>query len=203
MTRSDIMRCIRSTGNSSTERKLQEMFTKMGVTGYRRHLKDVFGRPDFVFLDEKVAVFTDGCFFHGCDDHYRPPKTNTKFWMRKINANRRRDMEAINALTRASWKVFRIWEHDIADAITLRDIVRRIMRAIDNPDEPGYTPLCYDITEWRTNHMCRTCKRKTEHYTKDVTGFGVYLKTICAMCLAATCRINGVIVYGGSLARSV
>jgi len=71
----------------------------------------VHGHPDFVFRRERVAVFVDGCFWHGCPKCYRRPKSNRKFWDAKAARNRARDAEVTRALRRAGWTVVRIWEH--------------------------------------------------------------------------------------------
>lgn len=91
------------------------------VCGWRRHVtitsrdrdgKAVKVRPDFVFLAARVAVFVDGCFWHGCPDHSSVPRTNSAFWRKKLRRNASRDL-LVSAVLRASrWTVFRIWEHE-------------------------------------------------------------------------------------------
>lgn len=80
------------------------------------------GRPDFVFLRSKVAVFVDGCFWHGCPTHYHAPATRSEFWQSKLRRNQVRDSMVTRQLTEAGWKVVRIWEHtiksDLADAVS-------------------------------------------------------------------------------------
>jgi DNA mismatch endonuclease, patch repair protein len=66
---------------------------------------------DLVFTRAKVAVFMDGCFWHGCPDHHRPARTNAEFWRTKIDANRARDTETDAALVGRGWTVIRVWEH--------------------------------------------------------------------------------------------
>jgi len=84
--------------------------------GYRYRLKNRLpGRPDIVFPTERVAVFVDGCFWHGCPEHYQKPATNVEFWREKIRKNKQRD-EEINALLKSQgWKVLRFWEHEVRD----------------------------------------------------------------------------------------
>ena len=79
-------------------------------TGWRRQLP-LPGRPDFAFPKAKVAVFTDGCFWHGCPRCYTRPKSNRKFWDTKVIRNRERDREVSRGLRRKGWRVVRIWEH--------------------------------------------------------------------------------------------
>lgn len=72
---------------------------------------------DLVFRRARVAVFVDGCFWHGCPQHFRPPKTNAEYWGRRIEANVRRRPEIEQALARAGWTAVRIWEHeDVTEA---------------------------------------------------------------------------------------
>lgn len=69
-------------------------------------------RADVVFPGDRVAVFVDGCFWHGCPEHYRPAVRNASFWREKIEGNRRRDAETNEKLVAAGWTVIRVWEHD-------------------------------------------------------------------------------------------
>lgn len=75
--------------------------------------KDVFGRPDFANKRDKIVVFVDGCFWHGCHKHYVKPKSNVDFWERKIARNIRHDREVSKKLRDNGWKVIRIWEHEL------------------------------------------------------------------------------------------
>lgn len=69
-------------------------------------------RADIVFRKAKVAVFVDGCFWHGCPDHGTWPRANASFWRDKIETNRRRDVNTDRLLREAGWQVLRFWEHD-------------------------------------------------------------------------------------------
>jgi DNA mismatch endonuclease (patch repair protein) len=71
------------------------------------------GKPDILFPGSKVAVFVDGCFWHGCPLHGTTPKTNADFWVAKIKRNQSRDVEVDAKLIGLGWKVVRLWEHDI------------------------------------------------------------------------------------------
>lgn len=81
---------------------------------------------DLVFTRKKVAVFVDGCFWHGCPEHHTKAKTNASYWSQKVQRNRRRDAEVNTALAEAGWTVVRIWEHEDVAAAALRvaDAVR-------------------------------------------------------------------------------
>jgi DNA mismatch endonuclease (patch repair protein) len=85
-------------------------------------LEGVCSKADVVFPRLRLAIFVHGCFWHGCPDHSRPTKSNTKWWADKIDANCRRDQETADSLEAAGWRVERIWEHespeDAADRIT-------------------------------------------------------------------------------------
>lgn len=75
-------------------------------------------RPDIVFSRKKVAVFVDGCFWHGCPDHYRSPRQNLEFWSRKLQVNVERDARQTALLLENDWTVIRIWEHEpVQDAV--------------------------------------------------------------------------------------
>ena len=107
--RSRVMSAVRGRGNKSTELRAVALFRKHGITGWRRHLP-LIGRPDFAFRDAKVAVFIDGCFWHGCARCYRAPKSSAEFWRAKITRNRRRDAFVARALKEKGWRVVRVKE---------------------------------------------------------------------------------------------
>ncbi|WP_433330177.1 very short patch repair endonuclease [Spirillospora sp. CA-294931] len=77
-----------------------------------RPLPSVRRTADLVFSGAKVAVFVDGCFWHGCPEHHRPAKRNSEFWTAKITGNRDRDRETDRKLAEAGWVALRIWEHE-------------------------------------------------------------------------------------------
>ena len=111
--RSAVMSRIRSRGNRATELRLIALMREHGITGWRRNAP-VFGNPDFIFRRERVAVFVDGCFWHGCPKHGTRPKQNRKFWDAKIQKNKERDRSVNRELRKAGWRVMRIWEHDLS-----------------------------------------------------------------------------------------
>jgi DNA mismatch endonuclease (patch repair protein) len=117
--RSKVMSLIRSQGNAATELRLVKLMREHRITGWRRQVALIVRpsatgrvkvRPDFVFRRERVAVFVDGCYWHGCPRHYRRPKSNQKFWDAKIERNQTRDRLVTRAMRKAGWKVLRIWE---------------------------------------------------------------------------------------------
>ena len=75
----------------------------------------VFGMPDFVFPKQKIALFVDGCFWHGCPlpKHSNLPKNNQEFWAKKLQGNKDRDKLVSRELKKSGWKVLRVWEHEL------------------------------------------------------------------------------------------
>lgn len=126
--RSAVMAGIRSRGNKATELRMIALFRAHGITGWRRGVA-LFGKPDFVFGAAKVAVFVDGCFWHGCPRHARTPKTRVAFWKAKLARNAQRDREVRSALRRRGWRVLRIWEHELARKNETQ-LLRRIRAAL-------------------------------------------------------------------------
>ena len=110
--RSDIMSKVRSKGNKSTELRLIEIFKEADLTGWRRNYP-VKGKPDFVFLGYRVAVFVDGCFWHGHDCRNTRPKENSEYWVKKRERNMRRDCEITTLFESRGWIVLRIWECEL------------------------------------------------------------------------------------------
>jgi DNA mismatch endonuclease (patch repair protein) len=85
-----------------------------------RPLAGVRRKADLVFPTERVAVFVDGCYWHGCPDHYVPSKSNVDYWAEKIDGNKRRDAETDASLHEAGWLPLRIWQHEDPSAAALR-----------------------------------------------------------------------------------
>jgi DNA mismatch endonuclease, patch repair protein len=118
--RSKLMAAVRSCGNKSTEVKLASMLRAAGITGWRRH-QPLPGRPDFTFRFARLAVFVDGCFWHGCRWHCRMPKSRTAFWKLKIASNKKRARVVRSLLRQQGWRVLRLWEHSLADPVRTLD----------------------------------------------------------------------------------
>jgi DNA mismatch endonuclease (patch repair protein) len=117
--RSEVMSLIKGHGNKATELALARLFRDNGISGWRRR-QAVFGRPDFVFRKIRVAVFVDGCFWHGCPKHCHQPKGNADFWEKKLSANKFRDRRVNRELLKSGWTVIRIWEHELSKKNILR-----------------------------------------------------------------------------------
>lgn len=110
--RSEIMSAVHSKQNKSTELKLIKIFKEFGIKGWQRNYK-VKGHPDFVFLNKKIAIFVDGCFWHGHDCRNTRPADNQEYWQKKRERNIAHD-KAITALFESrGWTVIRIWECEL------------------------------------------------------------------------------------------
>jgi DNA mismatch endonuclease Vsr len=121
--RSEVMAAIRSRGNRDTELKFVAIMRRHGITGWRSH-RPLPGRPDFVFPGARLAVFVDGCFWHGCPKHCRMPRTNLPYWQRKIVRNQERDRATNRIMRRLGWRVMRIWEHSLSDDVLVAKQIR-------------------------------------------------------------------------------
>lgn len=112
--RSRLMGRIRSRGAKSTEKRLRALLIRSGLRGWKLgHNAGLPGSPDVIFPRRKLAVFVDGCFWHGCRRCRSLPMTNALFWRKKILGNRARDRRASRDLRKLGWRVSRIWEHDL------------------------------------------------------------------------------------------
>lgn len=123
--RSWIMAQVKSDGNRSTEVRLVDLLREHGFTGWRRRYP-LEGKPDFVFPKARVAVFVDGCFWHGHPTKCRMPKAHRAYWERKIARNMARDRLVTRTLREKGWKVVRIWE----DIIQKPTTIRRLRKAL-------------------------------------------------------------------------
>jgi DNA mismatch endonuclease (patch repair protein) len=126
--RSQVMRAVRSRGNRSTEIVLAKAFRAFGVIGWRTHAA-LIGRPDFAFRASRVAVFVDGCFWHGCQSCGPLPASNVRYWKTKIARNMSRDKRQAAELRGRGWTVIRLWEHDLRGK-KLEGAVRKIQDAL-------------------------------------------------------------------------
>lgn len=111
--RSEIMSGIRSKANKSTEIRLIDFFRSNGIHGWKRNYR-VKGHPDFVFLEKRIAVFVDGCFWHGHDCRNTRPSDHADYWRKKRERNMEHDREITNLFLKRNWIVIRIWECELA-----------------------------------------------------------------------------------------
>jgi DNA mismatch endonuclease, patch repair protein len=121
---------IRGRGNRDTELRMISLFRAARIPGWRRQAK-IFGKPDFVFPKERLAVFVDGCFWHrhsGCKFNYTP-KTRLDFWLSKFAKTKTRDQIVNRTLKQSGWRVLRIWECELHQKYWPK-IARRIVRLL-------------------------------------------------------------------------
>ncbi|MCW5553337.1 MAG: very short patch repair endonuclease [Verrucomicrobiae bacterium] len=163
--RSEVMSRIRSRGNRDTELALAKLFRAHRITGWRRQrilnfrssqrqlahasVRAVQARDgvradsrrllqvqvDFVFPKLELAIFVDGCFWHGCPKHATWPANRAAWWRKKILGNQARDALVTRTLRRAGWRVLRVWEHELAKK-TERKLIIRIQRVFDTSPRP-------------------------------------------------------------------
>jgi DNA mismatch endonuclease (patch repair protein) len=126
--RSEVMSQIRGRGNKETELALAKLFRQHSIMGWRRNQR-VFGKPDFIFPKLRLAVFVDGCFWHGCPRHSTKPQNNRAFWRDKLSSNQTRDRLVTRTLRQAGWRVLRVWEHELSNK-NKPGLVHRLIRAI-------------------------------------------------------------------------
>ena len=127
--RSALMARVRGRGNVTTEGALAAVLRAHGWSGWRRQ-RTLRGhgasgvpfrvRPDFVFSSKRIAIFVDGCFWHGCPRHGTQPKGNAAFWRAKFRRNRARDRRDTRNLRRDGWQVVRLWEHELRPKVRPR-----------------------------------------------------------------------------------
>lgn len=145
--RSALMGRIRGT-HTKPERVLRSLLWAAGLR-YRLHAKTPVGRPDIVFVGPRVAVFVDGCFWHGCPHHYVRPRSRVEYWSGRLAENVSRDRRQTATLRASGWRVVRVWEHAVftePDAVIARvaaavrgdsdgvDVSREVVVRVDELD---------------------------------------------------------------------
>jgi DNA mismatch endonuclease (patch repair protein) len=108
--------------NTRIEMELRKALFAAGLRYrvHRRPIKVVHREADIVFSSARIAVFVDGCFWHGCPEHATWPKNNAEFWRVKIETNRQRDLDTDARLADSGWLAIRVWEHETTDAAVAR-----------------------------------------------------------------------------------
>jgi len=125
--RSEIMRKIRGV-DTSPEMALRRALWAAGVRGWRLHSRKLLGKPDLVFTRAKLAVFVDGCFWHGCPRCYRRPNSSNEYWDDKLAKNVKRDTSNTMRLVADGWCVLRLWEHEVvSDVAACVSAISRIL----------------------------------------------------------------------------
>lgn len=126
--RSALMAKVKSTGNRSTEGRVEAALKQSNIRGWKKHPRNIPGRPDFYFHASKLVVFVDGCFWHACPRCGRLPASNAEYWIAKIDSNRRRDNRIRVQLRARGIRVMRIWEHELKRTTWVGRLARAIAR---------------------------------------------------------------------------
>ena len=135
--RSKTMAAIRGKHNRSTELRLRMFLVTAGIRGWRLHPKELPGKPDFYFEKARLAIFVDGCYWHGCPKCGHIPKTRTAFWAAKIKRNQERDKIKRLELKKSGIKSLRIWEHEFKDKKHLERVIDKIDKLISAESRKG------------------------------------------------------------------
>jgi DNA mismatch endonuclease (patch repair protein) len=139
LSRSEQMARIRAR-DTKPEVLLRRLLWSRGLR-YRLHLRVEGCRPDLVFKGARVAVFVDGCFWHGCPDHYVRPRTRDRFWREKLLTNVERDIRQTRELEESGWRVCRLWEHEVFE---------------DPNGSSAYVEAAVRSRNWRSKRSWRT-----------------------------------------------
>lgn len=110
--RSDIMRAVKSKG-SAIEIKLRRVLWSKGFR-FRRNVTTLLGKPDFALKKYHAVIFVDSCFWHGCRRHCRVPSSRKKYWIDKLERNKKRDKSINRYYRNRGWKLIRVWEHNLS-----------------------------------------------------------------------------------------
>lgn len=126
--RSENMRRIRSK-DTKPELIVRNLVRSLGFTGYRIHRKDILGKPDLAWVGRKLAIYVNGCFWHGhnCKEGSRIPKSRADYWTSKIERNRLRDFEQQATLESQGWRVLLIWECELKNINAVETRVQQFL----------------------------------------------------------------------------
>lgn len=132
--RSQAMSAVRGKNNKSTERRLRMELVRRGIRGWTLHASALPGKPDFWFPSVGLAVFVDGCFWHGCPLCGHIPRTNRDFWAAKIARNHERDSKVNTLLRGLGVRALRFWECELRG-----DGLKAAMASVDTAVRSGRT----------------------------------------------------------------
>ena len=121
--RSEVMRAVKGKNPKSTELTLIKLFKENHITGWR-HSDNVKGHPDFVFLNKRIAIFVDGCFWHGHDCRNTRPADNAEYWAKKREKNILHDKQITAMFKGRGWTVIRIWECELKKKNIMQTLLR-------------------------------------------------------------------------------
>ncbi len=126
------MQAVKGKG-TRLEKRLFSILVRMGVKGWKKNVDDVIGKPDVAFMSQRVAIFIDGCFWHGCPRCKRKlPAANRKYWKRKIERNVALARSYNRRLRADGWTVIRIWEHELNKTANAQRIKNKIRRSLSS-----------------------------------------------------------------------
>lgn len=131
-TTSKTMSAIRGKNNKTTELRLRMALVRSGITGFKLHEKLLPGKPDIYFIKEQLAIFIDGCFWHGCPKCGHIPKTRSAFWKAKIERNIERDKKNKRELRKQGITHLKVWEHELKNKVYINKTVHKIKKCIEN-----------------------------------------------------------------------
>lgn len=121
------MQAVKGKG-TRLEKRLWSMLAGMRLNGWKKNPGTITGKPDIVFPSQQIAVFIDGCFWHGCPHCQRKlPVTNREYWEKKIERNIALAQINNKQLEQEGWTVIRIWEHEMADTAKIRKRIRNAL----------------------------------------------------------------------------
>ena len=150
LTRSQQMSRIRGR-DTSPERMLTAALVARGLIA-GTDLTPLEVRADLVFAVQRVAVFVDGCQWHGCPQHYVRPRTRTAFWSAKLHGNVERDRAQTIALEGAGWQVLRVWEHDVFERLPVTvDRIERVLGGAAERPAPDWRVVAVDVVDAATD----------------------------------------------------
>lgn len=131
------MRAVKGKG-TRPEKRLFSMLAQMGVRGWKKNVDSIIGKPDVAFVSLRIAIFVDGCFWHGCRHCKRKlPKTNQKYWKRKIRKNINLAKLYNRRLRADGWTVIRVWEHEINRMINTHILKTKILQTLKEKSKPN------------------------------------------------------------------
>jgi len=128
--RSRTMSAIRGKHNRTTELRLRMALIRKGIKGWTLQVKELPGNPDFYFKNKRLAVFVDGCYWHGCPRCGHIPKTRSRFWAAKIQRNQQRDHEKRRELREKEISTIRVWEHELRDRLSVDRVITKIYKSM-------------------------------------------------------------------------
>ena len=132
LTRSEVMARIRGR-DTSPELALRKELHARGARFRVEYRIPGVGRVDIAFTRRRLAIFVDGCFWHGCPEHGVMPKSNVAFWRDKLDGTRARDAKQVLVLQAMGWSVIRVWEHDLES--DLASVTRTVLEVLKSPEE--------------------------------------------------------------------